>query len=259
MNLKHFLQASLLIAMMPFVSCGDDEDENESDNTPGNEQNNPGKDNNNNSSLNDTDSHEYVDLGLPSGTLWATYNIGATKPEEFGDYFAWGETEAKNLYDWDTYKLASVELNEDWKEEIDDYFDRWTVSFSKYNLIDNLSTLDQTDDVATAKWGNEWRMPTIEELNELISICKHSRTVVNGVVCDKFTASNGNSIFLPSAGDYFLSEPYAVNESGCYWSSSLDIQNNHYAQYLFLFEDEQGCGEYGRCDGFPVRAVRAKK
>ena len=100
--------------------------------------------------------HEYVDLGLPSGTLWATCNVGADNPEDFGDYFAWGETEPKDFYDWSNYKYGNC---------VDGFYE-----LSKYYDDDGLTVLEPGDDAVRANWGNEWRMPTKEEYDILTLI-----------------------------------------------------------------------------------------
>ena len=112
--------------------------------------------------------HEYVDLGLPSGTLWATCNVGATKPEEYGDYFAWGETVPKDEYSWKTYKWEEYVVNNDgtYKVVIKKYNNN-----NMYGNTDNKSELDLDDDAAYANWGNNWRMPSIEQIRELRNYC----------------------------------------------------------------------------------------
>ena len=107
------------------------------------------------------DNHEWVDLGLPSGTLWATTNVGASKPEEYGDYFAWGETKPKSVYDWDTYKWCKG----------DDYHQLTKYcNLSNYGdngFVDNKTELDPGDDAAYVNWGSKWRMPSLEQMQEL--------------------------------------------------------------------------------------------
>ena len=172
-----------------------------------------------------SEKHEYVDLGLPSGLKWATYNVGATKPEEFGDYFAWGETEKKDYYSWDTYKWCdnSSEL-----------------SISKYcvksdnGTVDNLTILEPDDDVAHVKWGGSWRMPTLEEWDELIQYCTSKVETLNGVKGAKFTGKrNGNSIFLPYAGYREDDQCQNSSKAGHYWSSLLyDSQQAYRCSFL---------------------------
>lgn len=180
--------------------------------------------------------HDYVDLGLPSGTLWATCNVGANSPEEYGDYFAWGETTAKETYYLDTYK----------------YYDgsNWT----KYT--DHLTILEASDDAATANWGSGWRMPTYDEMKELKNNCTVTWTIQNGVNGCLFTGSNGNSIFLPAAGCRIDSELNNAGSRGFYWSGSLD--NIVIVYSLFLdseYSDNCGMGDCYRFFGQPVRAV----
>ena len=144
----------------------------------------------------ESEEHEYVDLGLPSGTLWATCNIGANSPEEYGDYFAWGETTPKSTYDWSTYKWCNGSSTTMTKY--------CTQSEYGYNgFTDNLTELQSADDAATANWGSDWQMPSLAQIQELCSSSNTTTewTQVNGVNGRKITSkSNGNSIFLPAAG-----------------------------------------------------------
>ena len=184
-------------------------------------------------------SHEYIDLGLPSGLLWATCNVGANAPEEYGDYFAWGETQPKDVYNWDTYQ----------------YYDGSNVT--KYTGSDGLTILLPEDDAATANWGNGWRMPTKEEWQELYQNTTVTWTQQNGVNGRLFTASNGNSLFLPAAGWRWDDALDYVGSYGVYWSSSLDTDNPdnawyfYFRSYLFLM-----ISNYRYC-GLSVRAVRS--
>lgn len=158
---------------------------------------------------------QYVDLGLPSGTLWAAYNIGATKPEEFGNYYAWGETESRETYS---------ESNYEWYSEVSGYM--------KYNPYkDTLKTLQPKDDVATVVWGSDWRMPTQEDVVELVENCQFKLVEINGVRCGKFIASNGETLIIPAAGGRYRSE--IINDlSGEYWSSSLYEKSETFAYTL---------------------------
>ena len=118
-------------------------------------------------------SKEYVDLGLPSGTLWATCNIGATKPEESGFYFAWGETMPKKIYDWSTYKWTKLNSEGDIDSLIRYNFNE------AYGVVDSLSNLLPEDDAATVNLGKDWRMPTKEEIVELYENCKYCWTEIH--------------------------------------------------------------------------------
>ena len=135
---------------------------------------------------------EYVDLGLPSGTLWATCNIGANSPEEYGDYFAWGETEPKEDYYWTTYKWCNG-----W-----DTMTKYCVDSEK-GVVDNNTELDPEDDAATVNWGSEWCMPTIGQLDELFfsNYTTVKWTTQNGVYGVKiYSKKNNQSLFFPAAG-----------------------------------------------------------
>ena len=165
--------------------------------------------------------YAWIDLGL--SVVWATMNVGASSPEEYGDYFAWGETEPKEVYDWSTYK----------------YCNGYATSLTKYNnsstygTVDNKTTLELSDDAARANWGGSWRMPTDAEMTELINNCTWTRTSQNGVYGYKATSkSNGNSIFLPAAGYRYGSSLLNARTYGYYWSSSLRTDYPSYAWYL---------------------------
>ena len=194
----------------------------------------------------------YVDLGLPSGLLWATCNVGATTPEGYGDYFAWGETTTKETYGWDTYRYCSGRATTLTKYCND-------ASYGNNGFTDNLTTLEASDDAATAKWGAGWRMPTYDEMNELQNNCTVTWITRNGVNGRLFTGPNGNSIFLPAAGDRYDSSLFFDGSFGYYWSSSLYSDGTGSAWYLRF-----GSGGYDvdyyydRNYGFTVRAVCAQ-
>lgn len=196
--------------------------------------------------------HEYVDLGLPSGTLWATCNIGASKPEDYGDYFAWGETTAKSYFDWSNYK----------------YCNGSETNLTKYNrnssegFVDNKLELDSEDDAATANWGKKWKMPSIALFDELINsnYTTTTWTTQNSVYGLKvMSKSNTYSIFLPAAGQIFLESPVGGAPSGQYWSCSLNPDNLSNLPYELFFESGK-IGIYGcaRSNGRSVRPVRMK-
>ena len=197
--------------------------------------------------------HEYVDLGLPSGTLWATYNIGATKPEEIGEYYSWGETETKDFFNWSTYKWC-ISNNGGL-----DFLTKYNSGHRYNGKIDNLQTLLSQDDVASAKWGSEWRMPTNEEFQELLDNCQYNWAEYKGVYGAKFTASNGNSMFLPVGGYYESSTIYDTNSRGFYWSSSLLNDYEFCALNVYFRSEGVGMNAGNRRLGFPVRSVRCEK
>lgn len=163
--------------------------------------------------------YEWVDLGLPSGTLWATCNVGANSPEEYGDYFAWGETQKKNVYNWGVYRLCGGSQNTMKKY----------CTNSSYGMVDNLTALESEDDAATVNWGSEWQTPTQEQMQELLNMyfTTNEQTTQNGVYGLKVTSRvNGNSIFLPAAGgfctqDYTGANFYGGGTNGVYWSRTL--------------------------------------
>ena len=155
-----------------------------------------------------------VDLGLPSGTLWATCNVGATNPEDAGDYFAWGETVPnKENYAWTTTAWV--------------YYENGALRFSKYNTsdqygeIDNKTELDPEDDAAYVNWGPEWRMPSAEQVNELLTQCTWTWTDVNGVNGRMLTGLNGNTMFLPASGQRSGANTSSVGTNGSYWTRDL--------------------------------------
>lgn len=210
------------------------------------------KDNGGNGSYN---GHDYVDLGLWSGTLWATCNVGADQPEENGDHFAWGETQPKTIYDWNTYMYSNGDYN-----QLTKYC---TLSNFGYNgFTDNLKSLQSSDDAATANWGEGWRTPTYSEWVELLSHCTHTWTTQNGVNGFLLTARNGNSIFLPATGCFADADLDGVGSRGCYWSSSL---NKAYPDSVKSFKFsgfntdwlDHDIYDYTREFGLSVRPVRS--
>ena len=189
--------------------------------------------------------HIYVDLGLPNGTLWATCNVGANTPEEYGDYYAWGEITTKDSYIWSTYRWCNGSEN-----TLTKYC---SSSNNGYNgFTDTLTTLEASDDAATTNWGAGWRMPTIEEMWELSNNCTHEWTTQNGVNGMKYTGPNGNSIFLPAAGCRGGSFLFDAGYYGYYWSSSL-IGGSYRAYFLNVGGGGTGFGT--RYTGSSVRPV----
>ena len=195
--------------------------------------------------------HEYVDLGLPSGTLWATCNVGAETPEDCGDYFAWGDTIPKEMYDWKSYRYATWV---DGHYELNKYC---TDSCFGYNgFVDNLTVLEPVDDAVLANWGEGWRMPTKEEWDELLKNTTCVCVTQNGVEGRLLTGTNGNSIFLPETGFCLEGEPICSG-LGIYWSSTLQTGSQVSAwSFHFDWENCHVCGTYERNRGQCVRAVR---
>ena len=187
-----------------------------------------------------------IDLGLPSGTKWACCNVGASVPEGYGDYYAWGETEEKSDYDWDTYKYCN-----------DRDGDGWCSKDECQNIGSNISGTSY--DVARMKWGGGWRMPTRDEIKELCEKCSWEWTSVNGIYGQKVTGPNGNSIFLPAAGDRHGTEVYTRGSHGVYWSGTLDEDDSSIA-YDLSFDSVRGYWSGGciRRGGLTVRPVTDK-
>lgn len=166
--------------------------------------------------------HDWIDLGLPSGTKWATCNVGASKPEEYGNYYAWGETTTKQKYYASTYKHCNNNLYSLTKYCTD----------SSYGKVDNKVELEPVDDAATANWGGSWKMPTKVQMKELVDNCSFEFTSFNGVAGAIVTGLNDNQIFLPAAGQFRFEELKAFGY-GDYISSSL-YGDNTYACSLFF-------------------------
>jgi hypothetical protein len=197
--------------------------------------------------------HDYVDLGLRSGTLWATCNVGADNSEDYGDHFAWGETQPKAAYNDSNYLYSHGGY---------DQFTKYcTKSEFGYNgFTDNLKTLQPSDDAATVNWGEGWRTPTINEWIELVTKCSHTFTTRNGVNGCVFTGRNGNSIFLPVRGN--LADDIIEDDMGNYWSSSLNKGLPFYAkgfQFIISFNDCDIYDDFSRCAGFSVRPVSSSR
>ena len=210
----------MLMIVVMMVSCNPkDEDENQGGNVNNGGSNCDGE----------IAGHGYVDLGLPSGLKWATCNVGASSPEDYGDYFAWGETSPKAEYTWEN-------------------------SVTDGEQMSDISCNAQYD-AATANWGGSWRMPTKAELEELENKCTWTWTTQNGVKGYKVTGPNGNHIFLPAAGYRIGSSLGFDGYDGYYWSSTPH-DYDFYAYYL-RFRD---IGEYvsydgSRYDGLTVRPI----
>ena len=206
------------------------------------EKNEP-KEANNHDTKNDT--KEAVDLGV--SVKWATCNLGATKPEEYGNYYAWGETTTKSDYSWSTYKYGS------------DYnaLTKYCTN-SDYGTVDNMTILEAADDAATQNWGSNWRMPTIDEWEELLEKCTWTWTTLNGVDGYEVKATNGNSIFLPATGCRNDDGLHGAGSDGYYWSSSLNTDYPGTAQFVNFYSNRHYTSSSARRYGRPVRPVVAE-
>ena len=203
---------------------------------------------------------EYVDLGLPSGLKWAKCNLGASKPSDYGDYYAWGETAPKADYDWATYKWMQAGQSDS------KYITKYTIADGETEGIwydssgafigDNKTALDAADDAATAKLGSPWRMPTIDEIQELIDKCTWTWTTQDGVNGYQVDGPNGNAIFLPAAGYRKVSGLKYAGSQGYCWSSSLSTTESNCAYSLDLHSDRYLIARTYRYFGYSVRPVR---
>lgn len=200
------------------------------------------------------DGHDWVDLGLPSGTRWATCNVGATSPEEYGNYYAWGETATKDDYSWETYQYANGNYN-----ALTKYCDNSDYGYNGF--VDNLTTLEPDDDAATINMGQGWRMPTQLEMMELLDFCTATWITQNGTNGMLLTGVNGNSIFLPSAGHNGDGES-DNGISGYYWSSFIYVNYPHNAMTLCFFLNgnviSKAIVNQRRQNGYSVRPVCAQ-
>ena len=197
--------------------------------------------------------HEYVDLGL--SVKWATCNVGAQKPEQYGNLYSWGETETKQVFEARTYK---------WYYNIF-YISKYCTN-SNYGTVDNKTTLDPADDVAYVKWGGGWRMPTKAELEELVNNCTLVWTKMNNIngclITSKKEGYTDRSIFIPAAG-FKVQDFSEVGTCGIIWSSTLFVYKSangrevtpHYANILNLDPDEIGVSSGDRHAGFSIRPV----
>ena len=173
--------------------------------------------------------HMYVDLGLPSGTLWSVCNMGADKPEEFGSYYAWGETSTKSSYNWNTYSIGTE--------------------------LDSLPVLDDAHDAAAANWGYGWRMPSREDFDEIVTYCTKAWTTRNNVYGYLITGPNGNSMFLPASGGRGDGNIYESGSCGFYWLNSVYTSDTQFAWGFLLDSDSFSETSYYRMYGQTIRPV----
>ena len=233
-----FLTFAVITAFTTFslTSCGDDDD-----NTPsggGNEMTEAGR------------AVVAVDLGLPSGTKWADRNVGASSKTDDGNYFAWGEIATKSDYSWSTYKYGNA------YNKLTKYCTN--SGYGKEGFTDNTKELVLDDDVANKLWGGKWRMPSMEQFEELISNTTSQWTTVDGKVGQLLTASNGNSIFLPAAGTLSVTALSGAGTYGFYWSRTLIEDRPYLANYLSFDSNNVYIASLYRYYGRTVRPVLQK-
>ena len=184
---------------------------------------------------------EQVDLGLPSGIIWAACNLGASSPEEWGDYYAWGETEPKDRYSWDTYKFGTEN------------------NLTKYNREDGKTILDPEDDAAHVALGGKWHIPTREQIQELLDNTTNEESELNGMKGRLFKSKiNGNTLFFPYSGYKSGSKVYIIY-SCQYWSSSIDKTSYNHAMRVYSDTDSSTLACSYRNVGHFVRGVLDKK
>ena len=249
--MKHLKFLAAVCCMLAvFTACEKNEP---SDNTNGNgintDQNGGNSNTGSDNATGTANGHEYVDLGLPSGLKWATCNVGATTPEGYGNYYAWGETTTKETYSWATYK---------WCNGSESTLTKYNTS-SSFGTVDNKTVLELADDAARVNWGGAWRMPTDAEWTELRDNCEwtwtddYNGTGVKGRIVTSKT--NGNSIFLPAAGDRNNDDLYFAGDYGTCWSSSLNAVDPDGAWYVYFSSGNVSRdGSYRYC-GRSVRPV----
>ena len=193
-----------------------------------------------------------VDLGL--SVKWASFNVGASSPEEYGNYYAWGETTTKNEYSASTYKWEKQDpSNENYLYKLTKYCTQSTHGYGGFT--DGKSVLDPEDDAAHVNLGDQWRMPLVGEIAELLDKCTWEWTVLNGVNGYKVTGPNNGSIFLPAAGEMSFSELLDAGTKGYYWSSSVLIDDPSYAGEFDFDSNEADVYWLIRREGCSVRAV----
>jgi len=205
------------------------------------------------SSTGSNNGHDWVDLGLPSGIKWATCNVGASSPDEYGNHFAWGETSTKNAFSFANLKYCTDKDGYHYSKYVPSTQPSY---WSGSSPLDNKKTLDSSDDAASVNWGGTWRMPTMSEMEELINNCSWTWTSFNGTNGYRVTSSiNGNSIFLPAAGYRYNLTPEYAESSGCYWSSSLGEKGPRETVFLGFSESRIYVNSRYRYLGQTVRPV----
>lgn len=204
--------------------------------------------------------YKYVDLGLPSGLLWATMNVGANSETDYGLYFQWGDTQGytasevgsggkKKAFKWSDYKYSNGGSS--------------AADMTKYNSTDKKTTLDLEDDAARVNMGGNWRMPTEAEFQELINnttnqqVTDYNGSGINGRLLTSKTDSS-KKLFFPAAGGVFYSNVNYIGTNGFYWSSSINSSDTIYSQILFFSPTGNiSTGDAARYDGLSIRGVKS--
>ena len=268
--MKKIIYLLMSLSLVVFASCSDDDKDSPSSE---NGENGSNSGNGNVSAVSvfksgTQDGHDYVDLGLTSGTQWATANVGASKAQDYGNYYAWGEVTTKEVYNWKTYKYGTYNYDKDYSNLI------------KYNLSDNKTTLDPADDAAHVNWGGKWVVPADKDFEELLAECywqwtdNYNNSNVEGYIVYKAKSSSDKGvkiyeyetpsssyklsdahIFLPAAGYCERGVLISNGSGGYYWSSSLDTGNPSCAWFVSFNSGSMYDFYASRYFGHSVRAV----
>ena len=271
--MKKIIYLLMSLSLVVFASCSDDDKDSPSSE---NGENGSNSGNGNVSAVSvfksgTQDGHDYVDLGLTSGTRWATANVGASKPQDYGNYYAWGEVTTKSTYAWSTYKYDDY-------NKLTKYCSK--SSYGKDGFTDTKTTLDLSDDAAYVNWGGKWRMPTDEQQTELRNECywvwtesyngsnvkgyivykaktssdKGQQISKNGTPSSSYSLSDAH-IFLPAAGYRDFGGLHYAGSYGKYWASSLYADYPYDAWSVYFDSDGVNYNDDLRYDGQSVRAV----
>ena len=271
--MKKIIYLLMSLSLVVFASCSDDDKDSPSSE---NGENGSNSGNGNVSAVSvfksgTQDGHDYVDLGLTSGTKWATANVGAKTPQDYGNYYAWGEVTTKSTYAWSTYKYDDY-------NKLTKYCSK--SSYGKDGFTDTKTTLDLSDDAAYVNWGGKWRMPTYEQLGELRNECywvwtesyngsnvkgyivykaktssdKGQQISKNGTPSSSYSLSDAH-IFLPAAGYRDFGGLHYAGSYGKYWASSLYADYPYDAWSVYFDSDGVNYNDDLRYDGQSVRAV----
>ena len=194
--------------------------------------------------------YDYIDLGLPSGTLWATMNVGASKPSDYGQYFQWGDTQG--------YSADQVGTGDGQKKFASDWSDyKFGVypNYTKYTVTG--ATLELEDDAAHANMGGSWHMPTPTQISELLDNTTNAWTTQDGVNGRLFTSKKdgSKSIFIPAAGRAWDGSVQFSGDCGYVWSSVLYADGVGYGQSLYFYSGNVYLNDSSRCNGLSVRGV----